>query len=390
MKKILTGIVSGIILCIAILHGSGRATLEIHAEMKSEYQQDIALDETHFPDEQLRKQLKSSVDVNKDGILSKEEREKIHYLWVNSGYDSRVDKYWYQDMKYMEVGYDQDDYIVYQKDKYGLILCFNYREGGNQFVPEKILNLTGIEYFFNLEELRVDKYELLSGSFQSNRKLKKIWIGSAEFGQKSYEKVREDVPVSQLTYLHLKNITADTLNVDEIPNLQVVRILLPEGSNRRFTALNFSKNAKLKEIELANIMPAKLDLRKNPKINSVKVYSGKCKNGQDYGMGIDEDAEPRNGRYRYYLPEKGQKCKVIFPKKNCVKTLYYFTSDKNIDLTRLTKLEDFQTLKSTKAKVKSDWIRKTFTRKNWGCAVVKSGKFIKKIKAEKRKKVTML
>lgn len=196
--------------------------------------------------------------------------------------------------------------------------------------------------------------------------------------------------MSQLTYLHLKNITADTLNVDEIPNLQVVRILLPEGSNRRFTALNFSKNAKLKEIELANIMPAKLDLRKNPKINSVKVYSGKCKNGQDYGMGIDEDAEPRNGRYRYYLPEKGQKCKVIFPKKNCVKTLYYFTSDKNIDLTRLTKLEDFQTLKSTKAKVKSDWIRKTFTRKNWGCAVVKSGKFIKKIKAEKRKKVTML
>ena len=56
----------------------------------------------------------------------------------------------------------------------------------------------------------------------------------------------------------------------------------------------------------------------------------------------------------------------------------------------LTKLEDFQTLKTTKAKVRSSWIRRTFTKKKWGCAVVKNGKFVKKMKAAKRKKVTVI
>lgn len=71
--------------------------------------------------------------------------------------------------------------------------------------------------------------------------------------------------------------------------------------------------------------------------------------------------------------------------KNNIQTLYYFTVDKTIDISRLSKLEVFQTLKSVKAKVKSSWIRKTFRKNKWGCAIVKSGKFIKKIKAGKKK-----
>ena len=84
------------------------------------------------------------------------------------------------------------------------------------------------------------------------------------------------------------------------------------------------------------------------------------------------------------------KCKITFAKKNNIQTLYYFTADKTIDISRLSKLEDFQTLKSVKAKVKSSWIRKTFKKKKWGCAVVKSGKFINKIKAGKKKKYTTI
>lgn len=380
----------GVLLYLAVVMGSLGTAGEARAEVKSEYEQDIALDETHFPDVQLRKQLARSVDINKDGILSVGEREKIHYLWINSGYSSSMHKYWYTDMKCMEAEYVQDEYVVYPKNKCALVLCHCDIEG-NQLVPEKSLNLTGIEYFFNLEEVRINKYELVSGFFQNNINLKKIWVGCTESGQKSYENIREDFPVSQQTYLHLKNISVDTLNVEKMPNLQVLRIFLPEGSNRRLATLNLSKNAKLRELELANIMPGKLDLRKNPKISSVKVYSGKCKNGQGYGATLDEDAEQRSaGGYRYYLPEKNQKCKVVFPKKNSVKTFYYFTGDNKIDITRLTKLEDFQTLKTTKARVKSEWIRRTFTKKNWGCAIVKSGKFLKKIKAEKKKKITLL
>lgn len=109
-----------------------------------------------------------------------------------------------------------------------------------------------------------------------------------------------------------QNIYANELNVDEIAGLQVLRVILPDGSGRRLPTLNLSKNIKLKELELKNIMPAKLDLRKNTKLKSVKV------------------------------------------------------------------------------KVKSSWIRKTFRKNKWGCAIVKSGKFIKKIKAGKKKIYTII
>lgn len=57
-------------------------------------------------------------------------------------------------------------------------------------------------------------------------------------------------------------------------------------------------------------MPAKLDLKKNAKLETVKVYFGKCKTGQSYGR----DLEEKHG-YVYYLPEKNMKCKITFAKK---------------------------------------------------------------------------
>lgn len=62
-----------------------------------------------------------------------------------------------------------------------------------------------------------------------------------------------------------------------MPNLEVLRIILPEGTNQTMKALDLSKHKALKDIELANITPASLDLRKNTKLTSVKVYTGKLK-----------------------------------------------------------------------------------------------------------------
>ena len=285
---------------------------------------------------------------------------------------------------------NQEDQIIYSRGKHSLEIGLksehknNYKGGDGS---SETIDLRGIEYFFNLQEVMIDKYELVSGSFKNNANLKKIWIGCSKTGQRGYGNITGDFPVSQLTYIHLENIDADTLNVKEIPGLRILRVILPEGSNRRLSTLNFSKNTKLKELELANIMPGKLDLRKNKKLESVKVYSGKCKAGQEYGANLDKS---ENSCYRYYLPQKNQKCRIVFAEKNEVKTLHYFTADKKIDITGLSKLENFQTLKTTKAKVKLSWVRNTFTNKKWGCAVIKNGKFIKKIKAEKKKKYTMI
>ncbi len=374
MKKVIVKIVMGLFMCIAALNMNSKKGIEAKAEVKSEYMQNVPLDAVSFPDEMFREKLKIYVDENKDGILSRDERGKIYYLYLNNC-PNGVWETWYQDMECTYAD-KEEDYLVRDKTKCALNLDFNYDEKNPQrALADHTIDVRGIEYFFNLQEVRINKYELLTGSFKNNANLKKIWVGCSKKGQKGYGNIKADFPVSQLAYMHLENITADTLNVEEIPNLQILRVILPEGSNQRLTAFNLSKNTKLKELELANIIPGKLDLRKNRKIESVKVYSGKGKRGKNY---------------YYYLPEKNQKCKIVFPKKNQVRTFWYFTADKSIDLTRLTKLEDFHTLKSVKAKAKSSWIRKTFTKKKWGCAIVKSGKFIKKIKANKKKKFTMI
>lgn len=371
MKKQLLKIILGVFICIVALHINSKTGMKVKAEVKPEYMQDVPLDGAHFPDEQFRKKLEISVDKNKDGMLSREERENIYYLDLYS-YTNAVSKTWCQDMEYMHLGYDED-YIVWDKTKCALLLNFSFDpENPQRSLADPAINVRGIEYFFNLEEVKIDKYELVSGSFKNNANLKKIWIGCSKTGQRGYGNITGDFPVSQLTYMHLENIDADTLDVKKIPELQVLRVIFPEGSNRRLTALDLSKNTKLKELELDGIMPGKLDLRQNRKLESLKVYSDKY------------------NRERGYPSKQDQKCKITFAKKNQLRTFWYFTADKGIDLTRLNKLEELQTPKATRIKVKSGWIRKTFTKKKWGCAVTKGGKFVKKIKAEKKKKYTMI
>ncbi len=401
MKKQLLKIILGVFICIVALHINSKTGMKVKAEVKPEYMQDVPLDGAHFPDEHVRDELKRWVDQNKDGILSREEREKVCYLYLNCVSGSVISNSWYTDMKYIsEPVQNQEDQIIYSKGKHSLELGLksennnNYKGGDGS---SETIDLRGIEYFFNLEEVKINKYELVSGSFKNNVNLKKIWIGCSKTGQRSYGNITGDFPVSQLTYMHLENIDVHTLDVKEIPELQVLRVIFPEGSNRRLTALDLSKNKKLKELEFGHILPGRLDLRGNPKLKTLKLYTGQGKVGQKYGGVVYRHSDAFEtgyyqsySRYEYYLPEKDQNCKVVFPKKNQIQKLYYFTRDKKIDISMLTKLNDFQTLKTTKAKVKSGWIRKTFTKKKWGCAVTKGGKFVKKIKAEKKKKYTMI
>ena len=59
--------------------------------------------EAHFPDENFRKNVENSLDVNKDGILSKAEREDVYYAEIGGvGYK---DTWWYTDMKFSEHWY---------------------------------------------------------------------------------------------------------------------------------------------------------------------------------------------------------------------------------------------------------------------------------------------
>ncbi|MBO5174695.1 MAG: hypothetical protein J6B84_06105, partial [Eubacterium sp.] len=70
------------------------------AQTEAKYMEDVLIDEAHFPDENFRKNVENFLDVNKDGILSKAEREDVYYAEIGGvGYK---DTWWYTDMKFSE------------------------------------------------------------------------------------------------------------------------------------------------------------------------------------------------------------------------------------------------------------------------------------------------
>lgn len=397
-----TGMV--VFLCAtAVLAAPGRDGC-VRAETKPEYRQDVPLDEAHFPDVKFREQLAYCIDANKDGILSVAEREKIYYVSIGRG-RGEVQRYWYQDM---EDSWNEDA-IRYTKDKHALTLCYNFGTDWSGSVgiaePERVLDVTGIEYFFQVEEVMVDKYEMVSGSFYNNANLKKIWVRCSapefsRFGRRDYDNIRQKFPLSRMTYIHLEDIFVDRLDMRGIPDLQVLRVVYTDGDSHRLSSVNLTKNSKLKELEFGHILPGRLDLRKNPRLKTLKLYAGERKTGEKYGSGVarPNDVSSLSGElyewkyswYEYYVPDESETCRVLFPKKNQITTLHYFTGNKSLDLSMLTKLENFQALKATKVKVRSDWIRRTFTKEKWGCAIVKSGKFVKKVRAKKKRKFTFI
>ena len=338
------------------------------AQTEAKYMEDVLIDEAHFPDENFRKNVENFLDVNKDGILSKAEREDVYYAEIGGvGYK---DTWWYTDMKFSEHWYGYAPGISVTPDE-GRVKSASKKTFSVSLTdfstgrPAEVMDITGIEYLFNLEEILIRDYSIQKGSLKNNANLKKVWVKSSRYGAVSYEKIQQEIPLAQLSYFHMINIKIPSkgLNVSDMPNLEVLRIILPEGTNQTMKALDLSKHKAL-------------DLRKNTKLTSVKVYTGKLKC-------------EKKSRYYYYQPKKKVSCKIRFPKKNNIATLYYFVDNTSLDVRNLTKLEDLHTLKTTRIKAKSSWVRKTFNKKNWACVFVKNGIIQKKVKASK-KKVTIL
>ena len=46
---------------------------------------------------------------------------------------------------------------------------------------------------------------------------------------------------------------------EKMPRLEVMRIVLPDGTNQKLKKLNLSKNKKLKDLEQGNIVPPTLN-----------------------------------------------------------------------------------------------------------------------------------
>ena len=77
MKKIITKIALGTLLCVGALQICAKTEKRAQAEMKPEYLQDVPLDQAHFPDEQLRTKHKQGRDSEPPGA-----REYILFVFV--------------------------------------------------------------------------------------------------------------------------------------------------------------------------------------------------------------------------------------------------------------------------------------------------------------------
>ena len=64
--------------------------------VNSEYMQEIPLNATHFPDETFRQYVSYALDINKDGVLSREEREDIYYMDFSVEGPNKS-SYWYEE-----------------------------------------------------------------------------------------------------------------------------------------------------------------------------------------------------------------------------------------------------------------------------------------------------
>ena len=66
-----------------------------------------------------------------------------------------------------------------------------------------------------------------------------------------------------------------------------------------------------------------------------------------------------------------------------------YMQDVAVDKNFRKSVEDLHTLKTTRIKVKSSWVRETFNKKTWACVFAKNGMDQKKVKVSK-KKITIL
>lgn len=146
------------------------------AQTEAKYMEDVLIDEAHFPDENFRKNVENFLDVNKDGILSKAEREDVYYAEIGGvGYK---DTWWYTDMKFSEHWYGYAPGISVTPDE-GRVKSASKKTFSVSLTdfstgrPAEVMDITGIEYLFNLEEILIRDYSIQKGSLKNNANLKK-------------------------------------------------------------------------------------------------------------------------------------------------------------------------------------------------------------------------
>ncbi|WP_139957642.1 T9SS type A sorting domain-containing protein [Flavicella sediminum] len=167
------------------------------------------------------------------------------------------------------------------------VVYINSNKNENTPESEKIIDLTGIEGFINLNQLILEYNSLATVDFSNNSKLTSITINN---NQLTTINVSEN---SKLTSLIVSNNLLTTIDVSKnqklftiwADNNQISTINLSNNleleqlglSGNNFSEIDFSKNLRLKRFDMSNNKLVNLDVRNNPDLTLVWISDNQLK-----------------------------------------------------------------------------------------------------------------
>lgn len=339
MKKIKISIIlAGVLICFSFFClEPKRSWAAVNADGS------VAVNEENFPDERFR-YMAARYDTDNDNILSLKERSVLKHLYINYidpvNYENRTD-------------YDlvEPFYLTVRPET----VTLSWRSGKES---QQTLSVKGIEYFPELKSYSVNGYEKTQGSLKKNAKLKEICIdddgrGGADpwfCNWKDCSRLQRDFPMKQLKVIKFgPGFQCSDFSLKKAVNLEELRIGVTDSHyiarSSKLGNVDLSANKKLKKLWLQGVRVKSLDLRKNTKIQEVKIA------GDRYYYDYDKDM------VRKMYASAADACGLKLPEKNSLKELVYMTKNKKLDLTSCKKLSFLQVYSGVELKFNANWYK---------------------------------
>lgn len=340
MKRTTRSIIMGIILCILFFClESKNSRAAVNADGS------VPINEENFPDERFR-YMAVQYDTDKNNILSLEERSVLKHLYINY-----IDPVYYQDT----TDYDlvEPFYLTVRPE----IVTLSWRSGKES---QQTLSIKGIEYFPELRSYSVNGYEKTQGSLKKNAKLREICIDDDGRGGDDpwfcnwtdCSRLERDFPMKKLKVIKIgPGFQCSDFSLKKAVNLEELRIGVTDSyyiaRSSKLGNVDLTANKKLKKLWLQNVSIKSLDLRKNTKIQEVKIV------GDRYYYDFDKHAVKVGKMYASIAAP----CGLKLPKNNSLKKLVYMTKNKKLDLTSCKKLSFLQVHSGVELKFISNWYK---------------------------------
>ena len=247
----------------------------------------IAIDETNFPDEEFRWFVKHELDTNKDGLLSKQECEKVTEIkCVSKDVKNFKGISNFPHLKRFECsknyrGYQNDSPLFDLSDNVELteLICKECQLGNidlSKNINLELLDISSSSDINNLDltkltklkELNVTGVSIYKFDVSQNVELEKLYCqGTVRYKELDVRKNTKlkvlDCGNNQLTYIDLKQLK----NLEE----------LYCGSNK-FSELNLNSNEKLRILKSYSCDLESLDLSKNVELEELEIDANELRN----------------------------------------------------------------------------------------------------------------